>query len=121
MGTLYNETGMEVHMARSRLSFENPLLSGGNAAEKEPAERGKRGRPRREDLVRDNSTQEGLPIEYTRFSVICKAENVKDLKDYAFTKRITLKSAMDEVIESFMSNYRSNPNNEELLDHTGRK
>lgn len=108
-------------MARSKLSFNNPLLSGGNAAESEPTERKKAGRPRREDLVRDNSTQEGLPADYTRFSVICKAENVKDLKDYAYTKRITLKDAFDEVVESFFRDYRSKPNHEELLDHTRGK
>ena len=106
-------------MAQSKLSFDNPLLRG-SAAEKELTEKKKVGRPRRDDLVRDNSAQEGLPAEYTRFSVICKADNVKDLKDYAYTKRITLKEAVDEVIESFFREYRSNPDNEELLDHTRR-
>ena len=110
-------------MARSKLNFNNPLLSGSaaEAAESEPTVRKKAGRPRREDLVRDNSTQDGLPTEYTRFSVICKAKNVKDLKDYAYTKRITLKDAVDEVVESFFRDYRSNPDNEALLDHTRGK
>lgn len=107
-------------MARSKLNFDNPLLSG-NAAESESTGRKKAGRPRREDLVRDNSAQDGLPAEYTRFSVICKAGNVKDLKDYAYTKRITLKEAVDEVIESFFRDYRNNPDNEALLDHTRGK
>jgi len=107
-------------MARSKLTFDNPLLSG-NTAEREPTEKKKPGRPRRNDLIRDNSTQEGLTAEYTRFSVICKAQNVKELKDYAYTKRITLKEAVDEVIEGFFHDYRSNPDNEELLDHTRGK
>ena len=107
-------------MARSKLSFDNPLLSG-NAAESEPTAKAKAGRPRRDDLIRDNSAQEGLPADYTRFSVICKAENVKDLKNYAYTKRITLKEAVDEVVESFFRDYRSNPDNEELLDYTRGK
>lgn len=107
-------------MAQSKLSFDNPLLRG-SAAENEPTEKKKVGRPRRDDLVRDNSTQEGLTAEYTRFSVICKAQNVKDLKDYAYTKRITLKEAMDEVVEGFFREYRNNPDNEKLLDHTRGK
>lgn len=113
-------------MARSKLSFDNPLLSGSaadatDATESEPTVRKKAGRPRRDDLVRDNSAQDGLPAEYTRFSVICKADNVKDLKDYAYTKRITLKDAVDEVVESFFRDYRSNTDNEVLLDHTRGK
>ena len=107
-------------MARSKLTFDNPLLSG-NTAESEPTEKKKPGRPRRNDIVRDNSAQEGLTAEYTRFSVICKADNVKDLKDYAYTKRITLKEAVDEVVESFFREYRNNPDNEKLLDHTRGK
>ena len=107
-------------MARSKLNFDNPLLNG-NAAESKPTEKRKPGRPRQDDLVRDNSSQEGLPADYTRFSVICKTENVKNLKDYAYTKRITLKESFDEIIEKFFQDYRSNPNNEELLDHTRGK
>ena len=107
-------------MAQSKLSFDNPLFKE-SAAENEPTEKKKVGRPRRDDLVRDNSTQEGLTAEYTRFSVICKAQNVKDLKDYAYTKRITLKEAVDEVVESFFREYRNNPDNEKLLDHTRGK
>ena len=107
-------------MAKSRLSFDNPLISAVKEVE-EPTEKRGKGRPRRDDLVRDNSTQEGLTADYTRFSVICKTKNVKDLKDYAYTKRITLKDAFDEVVESFFQGYRNNPDNEELLDHTRGK
>ena len=108
-------------MARSKLNFDNPLLSG-NAAESEPTEKATSGRPRRTDIIHNedggNSAQEGLPAEYTRFSVICKVSNVKDLRDYAYTKRISVKTAMDEILESFFQEYRSNPDNEPLLDHT---
>ena len=103
-------------MARSKLNFDNPLLNG--AASEPTEEKKKLGRPRRDDLVRDNSTQDGLPAEYTRWSVICKVETVRDLKDYAYTKRITLKEAVDEVVGSFFREYRANPENEPLLDHT---
>lgn len=103
-------------MAKSKLSFDNPLLSG-NTDEKEPTEKRGVGRPRRDDIIRDG-VQEGLTADYTRFSVICKVKSVKDLKDYAYTKRITIREATDEVIESFFEAYRNNPENEALLDHT---
>ena len=114
-------------MARKKLDFDNPLLNG-NAAESEPTEkkeptaRRRRGRPRRDDLIRDNSLQEGLPEGYTRFSAICKVDNINILRDYAYTKRIPIKEALDEVLEKFFEDYNKNPKNEKLLDHTrGRK
>ena len=107
-------------MAKAKLNFTNPLFND-EATEKEPTERKTAGRGRRSDLIRNedggNSAQEGLPAEYTRFSVICKVSNVKDLRDYAYTKRISVKTAMDEILESFFQEYRSNPDNEPLLDH----
>ena len=47
--------------------------------------------------------------------------NLKDLKDYAYTKRIPVKEAIDEIIEFFFDAYRSDPKNEKLLDHTRGK
>ena len=111
-------------MAKAKLNFTNPLFND-EATEKEPTERKTAGRGRRSDLIRNedggNSAQEGLPAEYTRFSVICKVSNVKDIRDYAYTKRISVKTAMDEILESFFQKYRSNPDNEALLDHTRGK
>lgn len=105
-------------MAKSKLTFDNPIFTTGDAAESEPTEKKKRGRPRREELIRDISAQEGLTEDYTRFTVICNTTNLKDLRDYAYTKRIPIKQAFDEIIEKFFQEYRSNPKNEKLLDHT---
>ena len=102
----------------SKLNIENPLFKSEPTEEKEKK---KPGRPRRDDLIRDGSTQNNLTIDYTRFTCICKAANVKDIKDYAYTKRITTKEAFDEIVEYFFKNYRKNPKNEELLDHTRGK
>lgn len=110
-------------MAKTKIGMDNPLLGG----QSEPTDKKPHGR-RRADLVRNenggNSVQEGLPIDYTRFTCICKLDNVNDIRDYAYTKRITVKEAVDEIIEKFFRDYRKNPKNEELLDHTrgkGRK
>lgn len=103
----------------AKLSFNNPLMEG---YEELTARKSRRRNP---DLIRNedggNASQEGLTADYTRFSVICKVENVKRLKDYAYTKRISIKQAMDEVIEKFFDDYNSNPKNEKLLDHTRGK
>lgn len=115
-------------MARSKLNFDDPLLTGAAAPEapealekkKEPTAK-KIGRPRRDDLIRNHSAQDGLTEDYTRFSCICKVANLKDLKDYAYTKRIPVKEAIDEIIEFFFDAYRSDPKNEKLLDHTRGK
>lgn len=110
-------------MAEKKLNFDNPLLKDyGEPTAEEPMRR-KRGRPRKDGMNRNpdggNSTREGLPIGSTRFSVISKDENIKNLKDYAYTKRITIKDAFNEIIEDFFKRYKKNPKNEQLLDHTG--
>lgn len=103
-------------MAKKNLDFTNPLFNQGE----EPTEKRPSGRPRLEGIIRNeeggNSTQEGLRPEYTRFSVICKISNVKDLRNYAYTKRLSLKDAFDEVLEAFFCGYKNDPNNEELLE-----
>ena len=103
----------------AKLSFNNPLME---SYEESTTRKSRRRNP---DLIRNedggNASQEGLTADYTRFSVICKVKNVKMLKDYAYTKRITVKQAMDEVIEKFFDDYNSNPKNEKLLDHTRGK
>ena len=116
-GTVDSQEGRE-KMARAKLNFDNPLLNN------EPTVK-KVGRPRKEGILRNenggNSSQEGLPEEVRRFSLICKTSNVEDLKDYAFTKRISIKQAFDDIMEDFFRKYRKNPNNEPLLDRkTGK-
>lgn len=108
-------------MAKSKLTFDNPLIStGAKEGKKEPTGRKKPGRPRNEELVR-GGVQDGLPPEYVRFSLIVKTANIKDLKDYAYTHRLSIKAAFEEIIETFFKNYRRNKKNEPLLDHTGGK
>lgn len=107
-------------MAQKTFDYDNPLLR--DYVDESEKGRTKRGRPRKEGVIRNleggNSSQQGLKPELTRFSVICKVANIKDLKDYAFTKRLTIREAMDEILETFFTEYRSNPKNEKLLDHT---
>lgn len=104
-------------MAKTKLNFSNPLLATKDPIESVPTERSKAGRPADPNVIHgDDATKEGLQPELTRFSVICKEANIKDLRDYAYTKRITLKDATDEIIEFFFKAYRKDPKNEPLLE-----
>lgn len=108
-------------MAKARFNFENPLMTG---TKEDPAAI-KQGRPKRDDIIRNEnggqSKQEGLTAAYTRFSVIAKVKNVNMLKDYAFTKRVTIRDSLDYILEDFFERYQADPTNEPLLDHTQRK
>lgn len=110
-------------MGKSKLDFNNPLLSAAAVGtlsgqeQKEPTGRKRKGPARKADVVRNddggNSAQEGLNPANTRFSCICKVENVKKVKDYAYTNRITIMQAMNEIIETFFDDYAG-----DLLDHS---
>ena len=42
------------------------------------------------------------------------------IKDYAYTKRISIKEAVTEIVETFIADYESDPENEPLLSHKRR-
>lgn len=99
-------------MAKKSVLQNNPLF---NTAVEADQEAPKMGRPRKSDLVRDNSVQAGLTEDLTRATFILKVDTLNDLKDYAYTKRITIKEALDEIITDFMTKYKAEGN--ELLQH----
>lgn len=102
-------------MATKKLDFNNPLLNGSEPTEK------KRNTRRNDKLIRNeeggNSNQEGLPQELTRFVAICYVEDVDFIRDFAYTKRTTIKETIHHIISTYAEEYRSNPKNEKLLDH----
>lgn len=79
------------------------------------------GRPRTKDLIRKSeggtAAQDGLPAEYTRFTTIGRVDLIHKLKSYAYTKRLPLRRAFDEIMQKFFEEYESNPDNEKLLDY----
>ena len=60
----------------------------------------KRGRPRKADIVRGNSVQEGLTADYTRATFIVKCENLEKLKKYAVKERLSMKDAVNGILEN---------------------
>lgn len=91
---------------------DNPLFQqqGSFDAEKErealgitvPEEEKRRGRPKNEDLIRDNPAQEGLTADWTRATFIVRKGHLEKLKDYAYTERLTLKEALDKALGAFL-------------------
>ena len=114
-------------MARTNGLGSNPLLNtetfdvDKERAElgiKEPDETRKtKGRPKKDDLVRDNSVQEGLTKDWTRATFIMNVDTLDKLKNYAYTERLSLKEAVDDILKDFLDDYQKT---HELLKHKGR-
>ena len=79
-----------------------------------------RGRPRKEEIIREKGAQQGLTADYTRTTFILNVHLLEKLKDYAYTKRITLKDALEEILTGYFTEYENNPENETLLKHGKR-
>lgn len=101
----------------------NPLFSNAAAdqaqeAQAQDVKRG-RGRPKKDDIVRGVSAQEGLTAEYTRTTFIINVALLEWVKDYAYTERISLKDAFNGILqkarEETMAEYEKA--GKELLEH----
>lgn len=57
-----------------------------------------RGRPRNDDLVRGSSVQEGLTADFTRATYLMKVDLVEGVKNYAYTERIDIKTAINKLV-----------------------
>lgn len=57
------------------------------------------GRPKKKELVRDNAAQRGLPRDYTRKTFIINVELLEKLEDYAYTERLSIKDALNDLLE----------------------
>lgn len=74
-------------------------------SQEEPKPEKKYGRPQNDSLVRGGS-QDGLPEDTTRATFILKISSVEALNNYAYTERITLKEAINSIIEEYIDNYK---------------
>lgn len=102
-----------------KLNINNPLFADSEPTPQaaESPQKKKNGRPRKNDVVRESGSQQGLTEEYTRATFIMKVETLDALKDYAYTNRISIKDAITDIIDSFIKEYEANPDNEPLLQH----
>ena len=119
-------------MARKPLIQENSNPLNGNllfaeTPQEQPQEKTQakksQGRPKNDNLVRGNSVQEGLTEDYTRATFILKVETLNKLKDYAYTERLSIKDAINEILERALEaeEKKLDKKGEKLLDHKGGK
>lgn len=66
-------------------------------------EKPKRGRPKKDDIVRGNSVQEGLTKEFTRATFIMQVDILEKLKNYAYTERIAIKDAVNNLLDNALN------------------
>lgn len=62
----------------------------------------KAGRPSTIKREITKSSQEGLPVNWTRATFIVREDLLDKLKDYAYTDRRTLKEIINEMIEDYL-------------------
>lgn len=79
----------------------------------EPTESGGPGRPRSKELIR-HGAQAGMTEDFTRVTFIMRVETLNKLKDYAYTERLTLKEALENIVGGFLEDKN------DLLPHKKR-
>ena len=91
-------------------------------AEQEAGPR-KRGRPMKADIVRGVSIQEGLTADYTRATFIIRVDLLNRLKDYVYTERISMKDALNRILEDALNEEEKRINSEgrQILSRDGGK
>lgn len=67
-------------------------------ARKSPA-----GRPQKIKREIERSSQEGLPHNWTRYTVIVREDLLERLKDYSWTDRRSIKDIVNEMLEDYLA------------------
>lgn len=88
-------------MSEKRMG-NNPLDWIGKTQEEPEKPEKKVGRPRTIRRKYTKSSQEGLKENWTRATFIVREDLLKKLKDYAWTKRRTIKSVVNEMMEEYL-------------------
>ena len=99
-----NDDVFEDDIATKQEKIKNQLLENRKARGEQEPEPLKRSR-RRNDLIRDNSVQNGLTKDYTRATVIVNKADFEQLKDIAYTERKPIKEILEKVIKDFLAEY----------------
>lgn len=54
------------------------------------------------------SRARGLSEGWERYTIIMKPETIERFKNYAYTERLELKKAMEQIITAFLDDYEKN-------------
>ncbi len=86
----------------------NPLFTPEQEQTIKEAERksGNVGRPVKENLIRTGA-QAGLPEDYTRATFIVNVELLNDVKNYAYTERLSMKDAVNKLLKHSIDAYKA--------------
>lgn len=79
---------------------------------------GKKGRPKKDDIIRQGA-QAGLTADYTRATFIVNVELLEEVKNYAYTERLSMKDAVNKLLSDSLEAWKKNGG--ELLDRKGGK
>lgn len=95
-------------MAGKKYSLENnPLFTPTQEAEILRQEAPNRGRPTKDDIIR-HGAQAGLTADYTRATFIVSVELLEDVRNYAYTERLSMKDAVNKLLSDSLSAYKEN-------------
>ena len=83
------------------------LFSAEQAAEiKEQEPKNKKGRPAKDDIIKTGA-QAGLTADYTRATFIVKLTILDEIKDYAYTERLSMKEAVNKLFSDSLEAYKA--------------
>lgn len=103
----------------SKYSLENnPLFTPAPEIETTSPETPSRGRPKKDNIIREGS-QAGLTEEFTRATFIVNVNLLEEVKNYAYTERLSMKDAINKLLGSSLESYKKNGG--KLLDRKDRK
>ena len=93
-------------MAKYKLE-NNPLFTPEQEEEIKRQEAPGRGRPKKDNLKREGA-QAGLPENYTRATFIVNLDILEQVKDYAYTERLSMKDAVNKLLSDSLEAYKQN-------------
>lgn len=103
----------------SKYNLENnPLFAAAQETETGNPEKPGRGRPKKNNIIREGS-QAGLTEEFTRATFIVNVDLLEEVKNYAYTERLSMKNAINELLSNSLESYKKNGG--KLLDRNNRK
>lgn len=102
--------------AKEKNTEEKKIFSPEQEAAIKAAESPNRGRPKKDTIIR-KGVQAGLTENYTRATFILSVETLEDVKNYAYTERLSMKDAVEKLLKQSIDDYTEKGGT--LLDRNG--
>lgn len=105
-------------MAKKYSLENNPLFTPEQEEEIKRQEAPNRGRPKKDNIIREGS-QAGLTEDFTRATFIVNVDLLEEVKNYAYTERLSMKDAVNKLLSDSLEAYKKDGRT--LLDRKGGK